>query len=384
MRKMNLIIYKLCILLYFVMRLIWGENRETLEYLPFAIFAATSINWKLYKKEGDIYLYGFGILSLASMIWANDIERAAIENIFIAIALFTYYSWTISLRTDVDFLKYLKWYVYVSISLIPIGIVTANDTGDGEGRFFLGMQSSASGWAYAATIFFSFLLYKKTNDKKFILLLIFGLAPYAINQSFRVVLSIIIFGFVYALIEARSKILKSIIIFTPVIVALVALNNSDENNENRFDIYIIGAKTIYENPEILDYGIEKGFGGSEVRATLAAEGLRYLSKEIDLLGAGIGSSYKIFEDRINYRAYSHNNEIDLLMNLGVIGFVLYYYFYYGKIKTSQGMVRSLYIAFFVTIIMAGIYGGKTYNNIPILLMFGALNAYTNLNLKRLK
>jgi hypothetical protein len=202
---------------------------------------------------------------------------------------------------------------------------------------------------------------------------------FVVNQSFRSILTVAIF--IAAINISVKKIIKSILtIIGLVFVILYYVDNVEMNG--RLADYVNGIRMFIENPVLADLAIEKGLNGSQVRITLLVEGVKYLVNNITILGLGIGGSYSVFEQLIDFKAYSHNNLINVLMDLGLIGGILYYVPLYKMITIAETReMRGVMTGFSVSIFMAGFYGGKTHIILPVLVMMAILISY-NEHVKR--
>ena len=104
---------------------------------------------------------------------------------------------------------------------------------------------------------------------------------------------------------------------------------------------------------------------------LVDQALNFWSKN-PLFGQGLGA----FEAK--YGAYAHNNFADLLANLGLIGFVLYYRLYFNMgvnfIKTKyKNNTSYLFAAFFVVFLISEL-AIVTYQN-KVLMMFLVVTSF---------
>lgn len=74
--------------------------------------------------------------------------------------------------------------------------------------------------------------------------------------------------------------------------------------------------------------------------------------ENPLVGLGSGNSHKVTLEAMGWATYLHNNYLEQLVNLGIIGFLLYYGLYAVLLKElSQGVKRGLFCAKTVTILL---------------------------------
>ncbi len=137
----------------------------------------------------------------------------------------------------------------------------------------------------------------------------------------------------------KEQILKRIILWFAIAGAVVGL------------VYLLRSVpifgTIYKRFELL---FETFFGETvykpdRVRERMVATGIEDFL-DIPLFGKGAGRSYTLF------RTYSHNNFVELLMNYGVIGFLLYYIPYIALLaqltkRSFRGDIYAMYFLVYV-------------------------------------
>lgn len=118
---------------------------------------------------------------------------------------------------------------------------------------------------------------------------------------------------------------------------------------------------------------------AQIRNAFIYDAIAQWKKE-PIFGYGIDCYRVVNTVRANY--YAHNNFVELLADLGVIGFAVYYggYFYCFKkflcMKTN-GNLKWLFLTFLIIIIISD-YGAVSYNNllnhISLMLMFAYISA----------
>ena len=93
-----------------------------------------------------------------------------------------------------------------------------------------------------------------------------------------------------------------------------------------------------------------GDSSSATRANMIIDGWN-LYKDRILTGYGI-NNYRIVS---RYRTYAHNNFIEILVDTGLIGFVLYYFIYWNVLKnlwkTKHDSGKALFCIFLIRFIM---------------------------------
>ena len=120
-------------------------------------------------------------------------------------------------------------------------------------------------------------------------------------------------------------------------------------------------------------GGESQLRGDINRVYFLREGLRVF-RESPLIGKGFCYSYYLFG------AYSHNNYVELLLNHGVIGFLVYYYAYAKilmenrKVKLIDKKIYALNIMIIVAILVCDIGVVSYYNRFTLILTLVTVKA----------
>ena len=103
----------------------------------------------------------------------------------------------------------------------------------------------------------------------------------------------------------------------------------------------------------------------------------FLAKPI--LGYGL-DNYRVLFNLVSSDSYSHNNYIEMLVNLGIVGFVLYYSFYAFIIKklimnkNDKSGLRNFFLAFALSLLLFEV-GAVTYSLTQVQIFLGMASAY---------
>ena len=104
----------------------------------------------------------------------------------------------------------------------------------------------------------------------------------------------------------------------------------------------------------------------------------HVFKENPIVGVGIDGFRYLNEIQ---HTYSHNNFTELLANLGIIGFAIYYSEYFGIVVKSKYFIKNNQIVFVMALAMIiADYGSVTYSSELQFMFFGIfvciINSYT--------
>lgn len=136
------------------------------------------------------------------------------------------------------------------------------------------------------------------------------------------------------------------------------------------------------------YGEKSDEGSYNVRQDMVERGLEYF-KEKPIIGHGVSNYRYKYKHDVGKETYSHNNYIELLVNNGIIGFVLYYLFYFSVIintiknsKTNIKKDKEYYlfnVCILVTMLVSDV-GMVSYNSYITYMILGlSINNFSKEN-----
>lgn len=169
-------------------------------------------------------------------------------------------------------------------------------------------------------------------SKLYYLPAVFLIANIVVSGSRKVlVASFAAFLVMYLLSSKGGSILKRI---RTVVIILVVLGIAlwlVLNNEFLFNL--IGNKTLVAINEFFDIYVEgKGDASVDTRKELIR-----IATEVFMEHPILGVGYYCFLHYNRWQLYAHNNYLELLANLGIIGFTLYYVYYIKSILGFMGL-----------------------------------------------
>lgn len=218
------------------------------------------------------------------------------------------------------------------------------------------------------------------------------------NAKTKLLYILISFSQIYLLFLSGGR---KYILVPLVFLYILFILKKDKKNKSKIIKYTIifgvilflGYVVIMNVPKLYDsigYRMEGFFGvfigqGNDVtnsdqgRVLMIESGFRYFLQR-PIFGWGNNSFMLLFGADTGYYLYSHNNFIELLVNLGLVGFLLYYSFYaylinkLWKIKNDENSLKEFFLAFIISILFFEI-GAITYcyqNIISILIALASL------------
>lgn len=163
-------------------------------------------------------------------------------------------------------------------------------------------------------------------NKMFYIPAVYILANIVISGSRKVIIvSVVAFLFLYLVSSIKGTIfskVKRILIIGAILVAILFIITQNEFLNN-----LIGHKTMLAIREIFSANVDRTEDYSAYqRSVLIQEAIKVFKKH-PVLGVGY-YCYKYYNE---WDLYAHNNYLELLADLGIVGFVAYYSFYVKSI-----------------------------------------------------
>lgn len=236
-------------------------------------------------------------------------------------------------------------------------------------------------YSFNLIIAFGWAIYRffNANTKKrkviIFLVLIFMFYCGLLSGTKKCIIAMLLFIFIYIVIKNKKNIVKLISIGTISIMMLVGIYYIVMNNET---LYLsIGRR--FES--FFNYFSDEGEVDASTlrRASFRKMGLEYFW-EHPLLGNGIASFKSLYNRDFGIYLYSHNNFIEILCNLGIIGFIIYYgwqLYTFIQLKKSTKVldVNNLNILFmiFMLIFLVLDYGTVSYDKIQYLITYNVID-----------
>lgn len=342
------------------------------------LFALISIyviykNDKLKYNNPLILSFIFSFFCLISTIWAKNRGLAFSKGahlILLSLLLFFTYNFfsQIKIKNSKQILLKIIMYSGIILSIYTVfysGVVNYfvqffNAERAGEGI----INANINSVAYKSCLSFLLLIYfaLKEKNKNYWLLTIMPLIIVIGTQS-KKVLAILVLGLIILAInwiksdkksqKTKMKIILLILFLVTVLIALLILINSP--------IILGWKKRIFGLIEAI-LGLGKGDRSTRKRIQFLKLGIGQFI-HTPILGMGIDNSRLLTIDFLGYPIYLHNNMIELLSGVGLVGFTLYYGMYYyifkNLLKNKKDEYFSIILILFFSSIICDI-GAVTY------------------------
>jgi O-antigen ligase len=315
------------------------------------------------KFNNMIVMYTlFALFSLSSVLWSMDLSSSFVRSATILMTLFNIFIvYNILLRfNNVEYIFYGIGFALFLNLLISFGIVDLGwDSMEGYWRF---QGTTVKSNILANIVIFQivgvlFLIYRKKNSliyNVFIVLLLIMCVYIGFitgSKKFMFVLLMIALFVLYRMTSLKKLVFACLILY----LLYQALQNmtpfSIFSVENGVDISYTIEKVINRLDVFLQYLIgQSDLDASSVERTNLFNNALVLFYENPIFGSGVGEMTRI------YGAYAHNNYLDILANLGVIGLLLYYSIYvsigfdYFKDK-AKSKIQDLFMFYIVMLLV---------------------------------
>ena len=341
-------------------------------------------NFKI-KNYKFLLIYGLLIIwACLSMLWSIDqgYTKGTIINLVIAflnaISLICFIDSKIKLKKV--FKLYIAFLMYMSIILL---FFETNAPGTSGYGVVVSLYFNSIAHMLAIGIFMTYYLFKSEKKKRYLLFIAVFYYIIFLTGSRKGLLFPIVSIIGIEILDKRisiNKILK-FLIFLGIIcsIVLIVLNSNERMKERFSDMFL---SLIGEN--VGDKSVEEREFFRETAKEL------FIHNPLTGIGAGCFAAYM---EQINYShvAYCHNNFLELLSTLGIVGFIIYYMIYYLIIKTSiynirQKRILDMIIPFVFIIVFAifeyGIVSYYRFEYQPIICLFFIMSQLNRSEIER--
>lgn len=385
------LIEQLCVpalILYIISLYIFVDNLNLIIisrviFLTFAGATALVIisRKKIYVEKAMIYLYGFFVFCLASHYWAlsyNDSVRKVVLLAQMLILLLLICQVLLSI-------KQIEMVVFgiaiAGVALFMYGVMLYGLeyiyysvlTGERLGKE-ISQENTMGRLASIAVIVWVCYGIEKKNYLYFI----FMLMPFlmVLASGSRTAVAILLLGIIITVIAkiGSEKSYKFLLIIPIVAVSLYLVLQLDI-----FDAIKLRYFSLYSATTV-------GEGDGAMRINMMKWGIEWF-KESPIWGYGIGNYGQLLANKIGWGTYAHNNFIELLVGVGIIGFSLYYSVYtyifynlYLLMKKNEKMAITLFVLLFTW--TCSEVGAVNYTSKMTYVLIGICIAYIRLSKTR--
>ena len=375
----------------------WPIGRRSLILGSLVLYAFLGLTlFKLITKQTPLkitaYSIGylvFGILGAISFFYALDSDYVFSDLYLIFVALILTFSFIQYVQDYSGFVRIFSFYAYLPIFLVLFFYTSGTFANPGQrlGNYEFG---NANNLAIAMMISLCCVLWFLVNAKRKYFLL---------N-----IICAIVFLYVISLSGGRKYLL------IPFIFLLLVLIFNYWNNKPKLILYgivfalilfagiwaVINIPVLYNKVGIRYEGLLNFAEGdlfntdssTLIRAMMIENGWRWFLQQ-PLQGYGLNNFGVLISGFIGWHVYAHNNFIELMVDLGAVGLILYYSLYVYIIaklfciKNDVTGIRNFFLAFMLALLFFEI-GAVTYQLYIIQIFVGLASAYIWIQGKNLK
>lgn len=355
-------------------RLIWWGT--------YGIFIFSSFYYlyknKLIARETNLIYILWGIsfilLNYLSMLWAlNYGYLIKVIKLLVVRSIALWLISLISIAEKDNFFMLLKIFIAANIMnmlyiLYKIDLTALVNVRIGAESLGQGWNANTIGMTMAFAAFCSYFLYmNETGTKKrwlYLTIIMLFATIIILTGSKKALFILILLPLFFYFLRSKNKKKSGLIIFAIIVFIIFLVMNVPA-------LYnIIGER--FE--ALLSYftGIGKTDSSTRVRMKMINQGFLWF-KEKPFLGYGANNYTQLYGDMTGRYTYSHNNFIELLVNLGIIGAAIYYFIYVYIIKKSlrkRNIFSNFAFSSIITILITEIGLVSYYgNHIQLMLCF---------------
>jgi len=371
------------IVLFIFLSVIYGFNefRVPVEFALFIVIGFYAVRYNKSMVNG-YFFWSLAIifLSIFSLFYSFDIEQSLIEvRVLIQIVLIGN---SIVLYVDTQ-KKLMKIYKYISaagIALVIRLLITFPLSEWGSGRLgdnSLNLNPNNIGLYLAFSTIISLYLALYEKQKVYLVFSALFIVVIFLTGS-RKALIVVIMGIIILLYNKEKNNKKKL---KYLVLSLVILYLSYQLIINIPELYQILGWRVKANIDSFLYG-QKADGSTEARKNLIVIA-KDLFVQKPLLGYGVGSYSKIS----GQGRYSHNNFYELLVGLGLVGFISYYslylYLIYNFLKLRASRFLFPLYTILITLIISE-YATVSYDVIVIQTIIAVMYAGIRIENKNFK
>ena len=311
-----------------------------------------------------LWMLALMALGLVSILWCLSVDMVfdVLKNLLIcfAVILFIQFSIENGFRIDTILIGYfIATLITALYILFTIDLAQLGDTQLGV-EIIEGWNGNGIGFMMAQGALIGVYLSGKSDTKVKKILSLLGIIFLSILTMFtgsRTAFIVLVGGFIlYFCFLTPSKIFKNLFISAIVItLAFIIIMN----NESFYKV--LGSR--FEGLFALFTGEGTVDGSSKIRDIFIENGKQWFT-EHPILGVGL-NNYKVLNQGATGRfTYAHNNFIEIAVNLGLVGLILYYsvYVYLIKnlIKTAKNNKMNAFLLSALIVSLISHYGTVSY------------------------
>lgn len=328
----------------------------------------------------SVWYLAFGILGALSFFYALNTGYVIGDLYLLFVSLVLTFSFIQYLRNNTSIVRIFSFYAYSPIILVLYLFISGEISPHGER---LGETTFGNANNLAIVMMISiyciswFIIYgkKKYYLINIILLIIYFYVIAMSGGRKYFLLPFIFIAIMFLLKNGLKKILPSMLFLILILIIGSATIWS-----------VINVPLLYNSIGVRFEGLLSFFSGDQrniddstlIRFMMIENGWKWFLQQ-PLIGFGL-NNYRVLLNEILGLNYAHNNFIELMVDLGMVGLLIYYSFYafligkLAQIRNDITGIRDFFLAFMITLLIFEI-GSVTYNLYVVQIFIGLAAAY---------
>lgn len=324
----------------------------------------------------SMWILVFMAFGLISMLY-SPVKGILTGQFYITMVNFVIILFLSQINFTKRFFCQIGWTYVVSSIVLILWMILSGNMSDSAGRLGTDVFGNANSMAtllMTATLYSFFLLvYEDSHGiKKIILIAGVALNYYAmfLSGGRKFVIVPMVFLYILLLFKTDSEGRKHAIKYTAIIITVAAI----------VYLLIMNVPTFYE---VIGWRMEGllnlllGTGEADFSTVSRVDMIDYGLEQwlqSPIWGYGFDSFKYYYGSITGVVAYSHNNYVELLFNLGIAGFLIYYAFYFRVIIKGFSLKNNIPVyakAFSIAVIIACLvyeFGAVTYSSTSTIVM----------------
>jgi len=284
-------------------------------------------NNELIPTQFAIWYGLFLMISLASFFYSSSQSYALIGIERIITSFILVFSISVFISNDVRKERLIYFFIYSGLIFGTYHVLNSiiNESNLRIGLEY-GVNPNEVGLVFSISCCFAFFkLYQKEKVILNTLGFIVSFLSLLLSGSKSAILGIIIYLFILLLFTQSIKNLtRNVVVLSAILIGVYYLLMN-----NTFFYNIAGYRIEAMLMLFFNEGANDGSTGR--RLMMIQEGLEFFYNK-PMFGAGINNFANIYNLFVGEDTYSHNNYVEILVNLGIVGFLIYYgvFIYIGR------------------------------------------------------
>ncbi len=360
----------------------WNEKLMQLPLYLFFAVCLMFIKRSALLKKYLLWYAPFVAICFISSLYAPSMSISSNMFAYLIMAFLFGLSITIFLSYE-GALSYIK-YTYIIVALfVGIRLIFSFEQEHWWSRLGEGFNMNENMVALYFIIPFCFaandFLEKKQRIFNALAILVFSYVI-MLTGSKKAIFAAVLFVFLFSIIKA-GKITKRMRAFIIVGILVVVLYNLVMKVEILYNVLGYRIRLMINTLRSGDF--ESSDDSTGVRGGMIVFGLKEFLKS-PVWGRGLNAFNKLYGDETGFYTYAHNNYVEVLVSVGLIGFCVYYSLlgrtvrYFVKLK-KQAKENAFYIALTAVLLFYDIAMVSYYDTriimLSIIAFTGAYNAY---------